>query len=134
MKKIKIYISLPITGKEDSVMERYLIAKDKLEFVFEAADTKDYELEVVPPLDIDKIGTPEQDTTKPLGYWLGEDIKLMMDCDAVFFCEGVGESRGCQLECRCVQLYQKVSLNQLLSISENILILEELISELDKQV
>lgn len=86
MKKvIKIYVSLPITGQETTVMERCLKAKQQIEMLFATADTKGYELEVVHPLDIDKIGTPEQDNTKPLSYWVGEDIKLLMECDAVFF-------------------------------------------------
>lgn len=134
MKTIKIYVSLPISGKEDTVMERYLTAKGRIELIFGAADTKDYKLEVVPPLDIDKIGTPEQDYTKPLSYWIGEDIKLLMECDAVYFCDGYGESRGCQLECRCVQLYKKISLYQLYTIADNVLILERLIRKLNKQV
>lgn len=134
MKKvIKIYVSLPITGQENSVRERCLTAKQQIEMLFATADTKGYELEVVYPLDIDKIGTPEQDNTKPLSYWVGEDIKLLMECDAVYFCKGNGKSRGCQLEHKCATLYEKTILNQCLSISNNVFELEELIDELDKK-
>ena len=79
MTAIKVYVSLPITGQENTVMERCLKAKQQIEMLFAAADTKGYELEVLFPLDVDKIGTPEQDNTKSLGYWIGEDIKLLMD-------------------------------------------------------
>ena len=58
MKTIKIYVSLPITGQESTVMERCLEAKERLETIFKEADTQDYELEVVFPKDVDKIGTP----------------------------------------------------------------------------
>lgn len=98
MTAIKVYVSLPITGQESTVMKRCLEAKKRLEEIFNEADTQDYELEVVFPKDVDKIGTPEQDNTKSLGYWLGEDIKLLMECDAVFLCEGYIRSRGCYLE------------------------------------
>lgn len=128
MKKvIKIYVSLPITGQETTVMERCNEAKQQIELLFEKMDIyQGYQLEVVFPKDVEKIGTPEQDNTKPLGYWLGEDIKLLMDCDAVFFCKGHSRSRGCQLEFRCANIYGKKILNQVY-VEE----VEELISELD---
>ena len=133
-KTIKVYVSLPITGQESTVMERCMEAKERLEKIFKEADTQDYELEVVFPKDVEKIGTPEQDNTKPLGYWIGEDIKWLMACDAVFFCKGNGRSKGCQLEHKCASLYQKTILNQCYTIADNVFELEELISELDKQV
>lgn len=133
MKKvIKIYVSLPITGQENTVMERCLKAKQQIEMLFATADTKGYELEVVFPKDVDKIGTPEQDNTKPLSYWIGEDIKLLMECDAVFLCEGYSRSGGCQLEHRCATLYEKTILNQCYPIADNVFELEELIDELNE--
>lgn len=134
MTAIKVYVSLPITGQESTVMERCMEAKERIEKIFKEADTQDYELEVVFPKDVEKIGTPEQDNTKPLSYWIGEDIKLLMECDAVFFCKGNSRSRGCQLEHRCATLYEKTILNQCYQIADNVFELEELISELDKRV
>lgn len=133
-KTIKVYVSLPITGQENTVMERCMEAKERLEKIFKEAEIEDYKLEVVFPKDVDKIGTPEQDNTKPLSYWIGEDIKLLMDCDAVYFCKGNGKSRGCQLEHRCADIYEKTILNQCYTIANNVFELEELISELDKRV
>ena len=133
MKTIRIYISLPITGQESTVMKRCLEAKKRLEEIFNEADTQDYELEVVFPKDVEKIGTPEQDTTKPLGYWLGEDIKLLMECDVVFFCEGYIRSRGCYLEHKCATLYHKTILSQCASTDYNVFVLESLVSNLDKR-
>lgn len=133
-KTIKVYVSLPITGQENTVMERCMEAKERLEKIFKEAEIEDYKLEVVFPKDVDKIGTPEQDNTKPLSYWIGEDIKLLMDCDAVYFCKGNGKSRGCQLEHRCADIYEKTILNQCYTIANNVLVLEALVSELDKRV
>ena len=129
MTAIKVYVSLPITGQETTVMDRCLTAKHQIEMLFATADNKGYELEVVFPLDVDKIGTPEQDNTKPLSYWIGEDIKLLMECDAVYFCKGNGKSRGCQLEHKCASLYQKTILNQCYTIADNVFELEELIEQ-----
>ena len=134
IKTIRIYISLPITGKETTVMERCMEAKERLETIFKEAEIEDYKLEVVFPKDVDKIGTPAQDNTKPLGYWIGEDIKLLMECEAVFFCEGYGKSRGCQLEDKCATLYHKTILSQCASKDYNVLVLESLVCELDKRV
>ena len=133
MKTIRIYISLPITGQESTVMKRCLEAKKRLEEIFNEADTQDYELEVVFPKDVDKIGTPEQDNTKPLSYWIGEDIKLLMECDVVFFCEGYIRSRGCYLEHKCATLYHKTILSQCASTDYNVFVLESLVSNLDKR-
>ena len=129
-KTIKVYISLPITGQESTVMERCLKAKERLETIFKEADTQDYELEVVFPKDVEKIGTSEQDNTKPLSYWIGEDIKLLMECDAVFFCKGNGRSKGCQLEHRCADIYGKTMLNELYRDEDNVLELELLVDEM----
>lgn len=133
MKTIKVYISLPITGQESTVMERCLKAKQQIEMLFATADTKGYELEVVFPKDVDKIGTPEQDNTKPLSYWIGEDIKLLMECDAVFLCEGYSRSGGCQLEHKCATLYEKTILKQshtYLTTVDNISELEEIVNKM----
>lgn len=132
-KTIKVYVSLPITGQESTVMERFLRAKNQIEYLFGIANTKDYELEIVPPLDIDKIGTPEQDNTKPLSYWIGEDIKLLMECDAVYVCAGYPESNGCLLEYQCADIYEKTILCEGFLNFKNICRLEDLVNELDKQ-
>jgi hypothetical protein len=134
MNTIKIYVSLPITGQEGTVMKRCMEAKERLEKIFKEADTQNYELEVVFPKDVEKIGTPEQDATKSLGYWLGEDIKLLMECDAVFFCEGYIRSRGCYLEHKCATLYHKTILSQCASTDYNVLVLEAIVREIDKIV
>ena len=134
MKTIKIYVSLPITGQESTVMQRCLKAKRQIEMLFAKADTKGYEPEVVFPLDVEKIGTPEQDNTKPLSYWIGEDIKLLMECDAVYVCAGYPESNGCQLEYQCADIYEKKILCEGFLNFKNICRIEDLVRELDKMV
>jgi hypothetical protein len=134
MNTIKIYVSLPITGQEGTVMKRCMEAKERLEKIFKEADTQNYELEVVFPKDVDKIGTPEQDNTKSLGYWIGEDIKLLMECDAVYFCKDYYGSRGCQLEHKCATLYHKTILSQCATIDYTVSVLEAIVREIDKRV
>ena len=102
--------------------------------MFAAADTEGYKLEIVYPLDIDKIGTPEHDNTKLLSWWIGEDLKLLMECDAVFFCFGYDISKGCQLEYRCAEIYEKKILCEDFLNFTNECRLIDLVNELDKQV
>lgn len=135
MKAIKIYVSLPITGQESTVMKRCIEAKERLEKIFKEAEIEDYKLEVVFPKDVDKIGTPEQDNTKSLGYWIGEDIKLLMECDAVYFCAGYSRSNGCQLEYQCADIYEKKILSEDFLNFTNVCRLNDLERKLDdKQV
>ena len=130
MKTIKVYISLPITGQESTVMKRCMEAQERIETIFKESATQDFKLEVVFPKDVHKIGTSFYDTTKPLGYWLGENIKLLMECDAVYFCEGTYKNRGCQLEQKCASLYEKTLLYDYYSITDNVLELKRLVREL----
>lgn len=133
MKTIKVYVSLPITGQESTAMKRCLEAQERLQNIFKEADTGDYQLEVVFPKDVDKLCTSFHDKTKSLGYWLGEDIKLLMECDAVYFCNGNGRSKGCQLEHRCADIYGKTMLNEAYDDRNNMWELEELIQILNDE-
>lgn len=38
-------------------------------------------------------------------FFLGESLKLMSTCDAVFFCEGWKDARGCCIEHEAAKMY-----------------------------
>lgn len=86
MKK-KIYISLPITGRDENERRAYaarIIAR------LEKLIGKDYEF--VNPLD-NKLGYKE--------HWskhMKEDIKMLLECDAIYMAEDWQWSHGCKLE------------------------------------
>ena len=38
-------------------------------------------------------------------YWLAKSIEVMADCDAVYFCRGWNQHRGCRIEKEAAQSY-----------------------------
>ena len=49
-------------------------------------------------------GAPTGVMRPPL-YFLGEVLKIMSQCDAVYFCKGWEEARGCMVEHLAAELY-----------------------------
>lgn len=90
--KVKIYISLPITGHpRGDVLMRAGIVKCRLESLG---------FEVVNPLEVDAGESPE--------YFdhIAADLRALADCDAIYMCRGWRESRGCRLEHAFARIYQ----------------------------
>lgn len=81
--KKRVYISLPITGHEDSCAERAEAAKKTL---------SEWGYIPVSPFD---ISHPDNAT---YAQYMGKDIEVMMECDAVCFLRGWHESKGCRAE------------------------------------
>lgn len=92
---MRIYISLPMAGHEKTVQSRYQKAVKEVK-------EKWPDCEVVGP---DNIGSFIED----IGYnpicvrqdwtWcLGEDVKLLLGCDAIYLCQGWAWSKGCRIE------------------------------------
>ena len=46
------------------------------------------EIQIVTPFDV----CPEPD--KPYSYYMGKDIEALLECDAIYLCEGVAELQG----------------------------------------
>ena len=80
---MKIYISLPISGREEKARDRAQIIAKKIK---EAGHTP------VNPFDIYAGENP--------GYFdhLCADLRVLMDCDAVYFDEDWESSCGCNIE------------------------------------
>lgn len=94
---MKIYISIPISG--------YPIEEQKAKAREIAEKLRKLGHEPVNPFD-----TPEapQGLSKKeqYVYYMGEDIKRLLMCDAIFFCEGWYKSRGCRLEADVAIIYK----------------------------
>lgn len=90
---MRIYISIPITGHDlDQVKSRIALAK---------ASIRSKGHTPVSPIDIQ----PSLDA--PYSELLGRDIAALLECDAVVFPYGIGESKGCKLEEHAACLYGK---------------------------
>lgn len=95
MSKKKIYISLPITGRDFDEVESEIL------YVSRVLEMKGYR--VVTPIDFDV----NPDLDKPYHELLGNDIKALMECDAICLCPGWEKSKGCQLEHFAAKLWDK---------------------------
>lgn len=92
---MKIYLSIPISGKENEAREKADLIKSKL--------SKDGHTPVS-PFDIYSGKNPQY--ADHICY----DLRAMLDCDAILFCEGWEESCGCTIEhtaAMCFKAYGK---------------------------
>lgn len=94
-------VSQPMGSKEFiEILTVRVDAKDKIEAMgFEFVDTL---------ITDDSLGENEKKwkgfVNKPL-FFLAESLKTMSTCDAVFFCEGWEDARGCIIEHEAAKRY-----------------------------
>lgn len=81
---MKVYISLPITGKDIEEQRRH--AGDVASFLLTAGHTP------VSPFNNGLNANASYEDH------LREDLKMLLDCDAIFMCKGASFSAGCLLE------------------------------------
>lgn len=102
MERKRIYISIPISGhdleevKEKARNIRELVLWD--EFGLEKGWHRP---DVITPFDV----CPEPD--KPYSYYMGKDIEALLECDAIYLCEGWQNSKGCMAEFEVARIYGK---------------------------
>jgi hypothetical protein len=89
MKK-KLYISVAITGR--NIEE----AKDQAEH---AKGMLCESYNVITPFDI------HQDRNKPYSFYMGKDIEILLECDAIYLCPGWVHSKGCNAEYQIAKIY-----------------------------
>lgn len=88
---MKIYISIPISGHPlEEVRER----ADHIKMALSRGGH-----EVVSPLDIYAGQNPTY------ADYICYDLRAMLDCDAVFFCDGWDRSCGCRIEHYVARLF-----------------------------
>ena len=97
----KVFISLPVSGQESTLGERYA---DAVEWLF--ANYKDESIATVAQSNIQQMiddmeSVPQDEYPK----YMGEDIEKILECDAILMCDGWEYSKGCQLEHRAAELF-----------------------------
>ena len=103
MNKKKIYISLPIAFQEDTVYPRNNDAT-----VYLSAHFRKYEW--VSPIDtnhIDEEALGNHLAIEKTAYYMGKDIEALLECDAIYLCEGWQNSKGCMAEFEVARIYGK---------------------------
>lgn len=84
MEKRKIYISIPITGKD------YKKQREHADEIARSLSRQGWE--AVNPFNIFAGKNPSYEDH------LACDLRALMDCDAIYFCEGWENSLGCNIE------------------------------------
>lgn len=80
---MKVYISLPITGNE-------IKARQKADLTKAALSRKGFT--PVSPFEVNAGKNPTYED------YICADLRVMLDCDAICFCEGWEKSLGCNIE------------------------------------
>lgn len=106
---MKIYISIPMTGHD--------LATQKAKAVEIAEKIKALGHEPVNPFDTPEPPAGLSDKEK-YAYYMGEDIKRLLMCDAIFMCEGWFTSCGCRTEHYIAKCYGKEVFENLVQIPD----------------
>ena len=93
-KKLKMYLSFPITGRNIKDVKGYAKRIKK------TWEDKGYE--VITPFEV----VPEDE--KPYSYCMGKDIEAVLECDGIIMCEDWFMSKGCRTENYVAQVYGKM--------------------------
>ena len=102
MKRKRIYISIPISGHDlEKVKEKARGIRKCLlldEFDWEKGWNS---TDVITPFDV--CSEPD----KPYSYYMGKDIEALLECDAIYLCEGWQNSKGCMAGFEVARIYGK---------------------------
>lgn len=93
---MRIYISIPISNHD--------LATQRAKAAEIAEKIKALGHEPVNPFDT-PLAPPEWSERKKYAYYMGEDIKRLLTCDAVYFCKFWPSSKGCTAEMHIAQVY-----------------------------
>lgn len=103
-KEYKIFISLPFTGVEDTLGERFDDAVNYLNNY--QKEHEDLEVKMYAQKNIAELIEYKKSVDDSLyPYYMGKDIQSVLECDAILMCEGWENSKGCQLEHKAAELF-----------------------------
>ena len=86
---MEIYISIPISNCD--------LATQRAQAAEIAEKIKSLGHEPVNPFDTPEAPA-EMSERERYSYYMGEDVKRLLLCDAAYFCEGWHKSKGCNVE------------------------------------
>lgn len=103
---MKIYLSLPISGQP--VKERIAYANQiKYSLIGAYCEgkgifTAESSLNIITPFDVNENEDKDSYARK-----MGNDIEALLECDAIYLCEGWQNSKGCMAEFEVARIYGK---------------------------
>ena len=102
MRRKRIYISIPISGYDlEEVKAKARDIRERLLCDVLGFKKGQNRPDVITPFDV----CPEPD--KPYSYYMGKDIEALLECDAIYLCEGWQNSKGCIAEFEVARIYGK---------------------------
>lgn len=96
---MRVYISGPITGQEDTARERFHAAEEEVKRIFGR------DVEYINPYEVGEVAAVNAETLTHSDY-MGISIGLMFACDTIYMMPGWEKSRGCQLEREYAEIHK----------------------------
>lgn len=97
MERRKLYISLPITGRDLDNVKRH--AK-KVKGIWEERG-----YEVVTPFELVEDDNGEMEPLAYYAYCMGKCVEALLACDGIVMCKGWFDSKGCRTEYSVAEIY-----------------------------
>lgn len=97
MGKTKLYVSLPITGRD------LVSVKEHAGVVKELWEKRGYE--VVTPFELVEENNGSMGEKEYYAYCMGKCVEALLQCDGIILCQGWFGSKGCRAECSVAEVY-----------------------------
>ena len=103
---MKVYLSLPISGQPTKERMAYAEqVKRDLKCAYRRAwgySKFGDKLNIITPFDVNENEDKDSYARK-----MGNDIEALLECDAIYLCEGWQKSKGCMAEFEVARIYGK---------------------------
>ena len=98
----RIYLSLPIKNTGYTTKERMKYADEVRRFLELRYGVRNENVIVITPFDANENEDKDSYARK-----MGNDIEALLECDAIYLCEGWQNSKGCMAEFEVARIYGK---------------------------
>lgn len=98
----RIYLSLPIKNTGYTTKERMKYADEMRRFLELRYGVRNENVIVITPFDVNENEDKDSYARK-----MGNDIEALLECDAIYMCEGWQNSKGCMAEFEVARVYGK---------------------------
>ena len=98
----RIYLSLPIKDTGFTTLQRMEYANEVKRLIELRYDARNENANVITPFDVNE--NEDKDT---YARKMGNDIEALLECDAIYLCEGWQNSKGCMAEVEVARIYGK---------------------------
>ena len=98
----RIYLSLPIKDTGYTTKERMKYADEVRRLLELRYGVRNENVIVITPFDVNENEDKDSYARK-----MGNDIEALLECDAIYLCEGWQNSKGCMAEFEVARIYNK---------------------------